>query len=166
MNNKAENNPAKALSNFELEEFLSGDHLNIKNIALPIEEIETYQFDLERIFGNRYFTVIFLTNPNSQIGHFTLLSHISDTELEFFDPLANPVPPLINQLCQVNQMRLITNQIAVQSKKSFVCGKWVLSRILSIPTPLQDFINIYTQRKKFSPDEMVDRLFIFKSDIE
>jgi hypothetical protein len=55
-------------------------------------------------------------------------------------------------------MKIVKSSEKLQNEKSFICGKYCILRMRSLPTPLNDFIKILSQNKVFSPDQIVDKL--------
>lgn len=150
-------------TNKEIEEFLAGTYLNYENCMIKLEDIEALGFDIEKIFQNRFFSVVYLTNPTNQVGHFTLLSHFDDA-IEYFDSTGNPTPDIIKKFARKNKMKLIENKKKMQGTTSNTCAKWVISRILSLPLQLGNYQKIFTSHRYFTPDEIVNNLYVYKKD--
>lgn len=147
----------------EIEEFLNGKDLNAQNCTLKIEKIEELNYNIDAVFGNRFFTVIFLTNPTSEVGHFTLLCHF-EGEIEFFDSTANKVPEIIKHFAKINKMKLIVNKKVLQGSESNTCAKWCIARILSLPLKLVEFQKIFSGNRHYKADDIVNNLYVLKKD--
>lgn len=158
-------NSDSAFSNTEIELFLESTNLNVTNCVIPIEFIENYNYNIDEVFGNRFFTILFI-NFGMEIGHFVLLSHLTDSKgnefLEYFDSTGSKVPEIVKKLGQVNNLPIRFNTQKLQKEGTFTCPKWVISRIYSLPTSLEKYTKIFTSNDKFSPDEIVDILYILK----
>lgn len=139
------------LGSQEIESFLRGDSQEINGWVIHIDNL-----DLNDPFGgDRYSRIIFIENPNTNVGHFTLLSDFGDY-FEYFDSLAGDIPDKIMQLNSTIKYL----QEPLQSESSNVCGKWCILRHLSLPTELDQFYEIF--KKKMEPDEMVERILQLK----
>lgn len=147
----------------EIEEFLTGKYLNVQNCTLKIEKIEELNYTIDAVFGNRFFTIIYLTNPESEVGHFTLLSHF-EGEIEFFDSTGNKVPDIIKKFAEINGMKLVTNKKVLQGRETNTCAKWCIARILSLPLKLDVFQKIFNGNRHYKADDIVNNLYILKKD--
>jgi hypothetical protein len=158
------NNDAAAFSNHEIESFLNGKQINAHNCVIPIEFIEQYNYNLNQVFGDRFFTVLFLKGLT--IGHFVLLSHLTTDEgeeyIEYFDSTGQPVPDIVQEFGKRNNLFVTWTANMLQKPGTYTCAKWVIARILSLPTALMKFIAIFGTHENFSPDELVDSLLILK----
>lgn len=156
---------SSAFSNHEIEAFLNGKAINAHNCVIPIEFLTTRDYNLDLIFNDRFFTVLFL-GGDLDIGHFTLLSHLTGSDgkdfLEYFDSTGGPLPDLVLELAKRNNLLVMYSNEKLQEYDTFTCAKWCISRILSLPIPLSMFVDIFKSNKKYKPDEIVDALYILK----
>lgn len=140
-----------------IEHFLGGEYQQAQGIVTHVADLNGPLDPLE----NRFAAIIFLPPQEGTIGHFCLLSEVGD-HLEWFDSLAQPIPQLVQQYANRRNLKTLYNTTRVQSLTSNTCGKWALARLQSLPTPLHDFIQIFMENKRLSPDEIVDRLIVLK----
>lgn len=133
---------------------------DIGNSVRHIDEIVSLNYNLENIFSSRFSIIIFLPNndPSINVGHFVLLSHLDDDTLEYFDSFAQEVPEIIQELAKRNDLKIRINKVKLQNEKSFVCAKYCLLRMQSLPTHLNDFIKILKSNRELTPDQIVDNL--------
>lgn len=87
-------------------------------------------FTKEFVFGNNDYCILFLKNKN-KIGHWTLI-HYGNKYIEYFDSLGgmddNVYHFIRNQFPDFD-VRLGGHQF--QSKRSSICGKYVILRIMT-----------------------------------
>ena len=146
------------LSIEQIHEIFESSSRDIVNSVLHLDVLEGMNYNLDQIFQNRYSIILFLPHPVEEIGHFVLLTHLDNSSLEYFDSFANPPSPQVQELAKRNGMKIVKSSEKLQHEKSFICGKYCILRMKSLPTPLSDFIKILSQNKVFSPDQVVDKL--------
>lgn len=154
--------PTAALNDKDIERFLSGQFHNMLDFTVDLDIIAAG--DLDSIMGpDRHSRIIFIENPGSRIGHFTLLSHLGD-HLEWFDPRGGPPPEEIIDFSRRAGLKLrgLQPHAKLQGPTTYVCGKWCILRYLSLPTSMEDFVNIF-RKLKDSPDSVVDKLIRLKT---
>lgn len=149
---------ADAITGDQLHHVLTGNVYKPHDTIIRLEEISLFK-SLDDLFGTRYYKIVFITTAE-EIGHWVLLTHSSDKVVEYFDSAGKPPPEILLQWFSGVQVSDVQYSVArLQHKDSFNCGRFVLARISSQPTPLQSFIDILSSSKSFSPDDMVNALF-------
>ena len=155
------NNPDSALGSNEIQSFLSSQFHDMGNFVVDLPFIVNSGYDPKQVFGShRHSRIIFIENPNSDIGHFTLLTDMGD-HFEWFDSTGQYPPDELIQFAAHNNkpLRGLQPHYRLQGPESFVCGKWCILRYLSLPTSMMDFCNIFHKNLKgISPDSVVDKL--------
>lgn len=159
----------KALGSLDIEDFLGAKFHKMEDFMLHIDELKASAYDHNVVFGgHRHSRLIFLENPGTRIGHFTLLSDLGES-YEFFDPTGTAEPPqAVSDFARVNNKRLIMlkKEYRLQSPNTYTCGKWCILRYMSLPTPLEEFAEIFLAKKKIEPDVVIDRLIKVKTKNE
>lgn len=156
----SEKNKHQVLSYQDLRNF-SKAHGFDEECIIRIEELQHIQ-NLDQLFGQRFFCYVFSTIPGENIGHFTLLSHIEYEKIEYFDSFAR-VPDEVKEFVERLNLKCIHLNKPLQNKNSFLCGKWCMMRLSSIPTSLDIFYNIFSTNNIFTADQMVDKLIQVKN---
>ena len=150
---------------FSLEDihaFLTGTTIDVPNIVVHVDSLRERDYNLDAIFQGNFSLVLFLPNPLQEVGHFVLLTQLSEHTLEYFDSYAQPVPEPVRELAKANGMRVLTNKTRLQEKTSNTCAKWCIARLFSLPNSLDRFVSLYTGHKTLSPDVMVNNVFVLK----
>jgi hypothetical protein len=90
------------LSVEDIHEIFVSSSRDVVNSVLHIDVIEGFDFNLDQIFQNRYSIILFLPNPdpNDEVGHFVLLTHLDNENLEYFDSFGNNPPVQIEELAK------------------------------------------------------------------
>lgn len=148
---------ADAVSAKQLHHILTGNDFVKHDTIIELSEIHSFN-DLDDLFGDRFYKIVFIRGEN-QIGHWVLLSHVSRILVEYFDSTGNPPPDELGEWMDSRGVILEFSKVPLQHPDSFNCGRFVLARISSQPTPLQLFLDILRSSRKFTPDEMVRSLF-------
>jgi hypothetical protein len=153
-------NKSQPLSVADIHNVFTNYSEDITNSVLHIDAIPSFNYDLKKIFGERYSIIFFIPNPDktNPVGHFILLSWLEDKLIEYFDSFANEPHPFVLELMEKNDLIIRVSKIQLQNNRSNICAKWCILRLKSIPTHLGQFQEIFTQNKKLSPDEIVDSL--------
>ena len=148
------------LSVEDIHEIFVSSSRDVVNSVLHIDVIEGFDFNLDKIFQNRYSIILFLPNPdpNDEVGHFVLITHLDNENLEYFDSFGNNPQVQVEELARRNGMKVVKSSVKLQNEKSFICGKYCILRLRSLPTPLNEFIKILSKNEVFSPDQLVDKL--------
>ena len=149
---------ADAISGQQLHHILAHNSF-VKNDTI-VELGDLGQFhSLDQLFGDRYFKIVFIRRGDG-IGHWTLLTHLGDTSMEYFDPSGHPPPEEVLEWgTNVGLTTIDYSNTQLQHQDSFHCGRFVLARISSQPTSLDDFIAVLSSSKRYSPDDIVGMLF-------
>ena len=150
-------NPEKALDSLDIQAFLSSRDHEMSDFITDLSRINAG----EEVFGpNRHSRILFLENPGTAIGHFTLLSQF-ESHLEWFDPRAGYPPEEVFELSRRLNLPLQTlaKGSPLQGPKTYTCGKWCILRYYSLPTSLADFCEIF---KNLGGDIVVDKLINLK----
>jgi hypothetical protein len=97
------------LSVEDIHEIFVSSSRDVVNSVLHIDVIEGFDFNLDQIFQNRYSIILFLPNPdpNDEVGHFVLLTHLDNENLEYFDSFGNNPPVQIEELAKRNGLKII-----------------------------------------------------------
>lgn len=165
------NNPTSAFSIEDIYNFLSNPSIDLNTQVLNIEFLKQNFNSFDEIFKNNYSIILFIPNPKQnegenlnledQIGHFTLFTNFDDENVEFFDSFAKEPPSIIKEICQRFNKNLILNKTKLQSDKSYICAKYCLARMQSLPTSLKVFTKIL-RSSKYSPDYIINNLYVNK----
>jgi len=159
------NSPNAALSSAEIQAFLTNQFHEMGDFVTDLDRIRDSGYSYDSVFGpDRHSRIIYLKNTGTEIGHFTLLSDLGD-HFEWFDSTAGELPEVLAEFCRRNKPNSYVAGVKerLQSKDSYICGKWCIMRYMSLPTTLSDFIEIFTASKsKLTPDSVVDRLIQIK----
>lgn len=151
----------KLISNFDLVNFIkihNLDHIPIYKAA----EVTEFESLFE---GENVYVILFEENEGSDVGHWTLLIKLADGDdelngyFEYFDCLGRPPPDNFNEIMERDQYFIQFLRRPVMEDTQMLCGKYVISRILSVDTPLEDYVKILTGNKHFSPDEIIDMMY-------
>ena len=144
---------SSALNSDEIQGFLASRFHDMNDFLIDLDRIR----DGEEIFGeHRHSRMLFLENPGTDIGHFTLLTDFGD-HIEYFDSRAGKPPQEILNLGKPVQ----GIRTALQGPTTYTCGKWCILRYLSLPSPLGEFCEIFLG-KKMTPDNVVNILINLK----
>lgn len=154
---------SQATTATQLNKVLNGNNYIPNDTIIRIEDLPRYT-SLDQLFGKRYYKVLFLQGQQ-QIGHWVLLTHLKDKDLEYFDP-AGKLPPqiLVDWAGALGVDDIMYSQVPLQHSKSYNCGRFVLARISSQPTTLDVFIDVLQSSRSFTPDQMVELLFNVDSE--
>jgi len=144
----------------DIHNILSNSSLDMENSVLHIDSLKELDYNLEKIFGERYSIILFIPNedPLIKIGHFVLLSWLEEKLLEYFDSFAQEPHDFVKELVKMNNLKLRTSSQKLQEDDSLVCSKFCLLRMQSLPTHLDNFIKILKNNDKLTPDQIVDFL--------
>lgn len=152
-----------ATSAGQLHHVLAGTQYVPNDTVMRVEDIMKYP-SIDSLFGERYYKVLFLEGKQ-QIGHWVLLTHLRDADLEYFDSGGNKPPAIVQEWAgKVGVKNILFSTTVLQSPDSYNCGRFVLARISSQPTLLQTFIDVLSSSTSFSPDEFVGYLFNVDSE--
>jgi hypothetical protein len=120
------------------------------------------------ILEHVYYAILFKTVPNSVVGHWCCLIRFSDTVFEFFDCLGDPPPPVVlDRLEEYGLLQGVTptlhrNSRRLMDKRGSICGKWVMFRLLALPSSLEKFNTfiktLVGKRKGLTADMIVNFL--------
>lgn len=148
-----------AIAASQLHQTLTGSHFVPNDTIIKLEQLLDYS-SIDELFGDRYYKILFITTPGKEVGHWALLTHLDGSRLEFFNSAGGAPPGILQDWCAgVGVTDLSFSRAVLQDPKSFHCGRFVLARISSQPTPLEEFVDILTSSTTFSPDAIVARLF-------
>lgn len=156
------NNNVEPFSVEDIYTFLTGTAIDVPNIVVHIDALEESGFNLEALFKGNFSIILYIPNLVEEVGHFVLLSHLTDKTMEYFDSFAQEPPPSVRELVKRNGMRMRTNDVVLQDKKSNTCAKWCIARMFSLPNTLKSFQELYTSHKTLSSDVLVNNIFVLK----
>ena len=159
MQNPKLNDKDKVLSYLDLKRFALSQGYTEDSIIL-ISDLSRIN-SLNELFGKRFFSFVFSYIENQTIGHFTLLSHIDDNTIEYYDSFGQ-LPDTIKEFADKINCSVIFSSVKLQNAKSFLCGKHVILRLLSVGTPLDEYVKFMRSNKNYSPDKIVDLLIQIK----
>ena len=114
------------------------------------------------------FVIVFLPPPSDGgvggVGHWCLLHWLDDEEnvVEWFDPLAKPMPEALENWLELKGYDWVINPVQLQDYDTNSCGKFVVSRLMSLPSCLCDYIKVLTGNKLKTPNEIVEILVKLK----
>jgi hypothetical protein len=146
----------------DIHSFLTSASFDVASSVIHVDSLAEEGYKLEAIFRDKFSVVLFLPNPNGEVGHFTLLTHLSDKTLEYFDSYARDPPEQVRELAKHNGMRILRNKVQLQEIDSNVCAKWCIARLYSLPNSLTSFLKLYTGHRELSPDTLVNNIFVLK----
>lgn len=156
MSEKFDSSDATAAS--QLHKVLAGTAYVPNDTTMMLEDVVQTN-SLDQLFGNRYYKVVFLTGEGA-IGHWVLLTHLTEKTVEYFDSFGFPPPEILSDWFQRVGVEDVTfSRVILQHKDSYNCGRFVLARISSQPTGLNTFLDVLRSSKQFTPDELVGYLF-------
>ena len=153
-------NPNSALNSADIQAFLSSQFHDMSDFLIDLPRMRAG----ETVFGpNRHSRILFLENPGTDIGHFTLITEF-ENHIEWFDPRAGQPPQELYDFAKSLGKGLVglSRKHPLQGSTTYVCGKWCILRYLSLPTDLGEFCAIFLNTKKMSPDSVVDKLIHLK----
>ena len=128
---------------------------------------------IEEIFHDHvYYTVLFKENTDSPVGHWVCLIKISETQFEYFDCLGNSVPMEVGALLRdykdrngLPEIELYSTDRSLMAPTGYICGKWTMLRIMTLPSSLKEFIGFFdtlvgkvSRKGKPTRDQVVDFL--------
>ena len=155
--------PSDATSASQIHKVLAGTRYIENEVVMRLEDIVKYN-SIDELFGERYYKVLFVTGEGD-IGHWVLLTHLENKNLEYFDSLGFLPPQILTDWGEkVGVEDLSYSRVILQHKDSYNCGRFVLARISSQPTPFPIFLDLLRSSKLFSPDELVGYLFNVDSE--
>lgn len=145
------------MSNRDLEFFLNSQPYNTNNVFIE-EEITSIH---ELFTGDNIHAILFLKNEGSDIGHWVLLSKIDDNNLEYFDCLGYRPPEHLSNVIVNDGFDCLYSDVKLMADTGTICGKYVISRILSGNTSLKNYVEMLTNNKLYYPDEIIDAMYKF-----
>ena len=149
--------------------FLTNASIDVENLVMHVEFIEELDYNLSNIFNKNFSVILFIKSPafdetlpndvEGNIGHFVLLSQLTDNKLEYFDSLAGEIPEIVKKLADINRMEIISMSKPLQTRESYICAKYCISRMQSLPLSLTLYQNLLRNHKTMSPDEIIHNLY-------
>lgn len=123
---------------------------------------------LDEVFNHPdvFYTFVFINYPGQKVGHWCLLIKIDDHTFEWFDCLAKPTPQILidrlNEYANEHDVvvRLSTMKEAVMSRKNWICGKWCMLRVATLPHSPEVFQDALTKFRKVMPLDEIPDLFM------
>lgn len=168
------NKPEAAFTLEDIYNFLTNPSIDLQSQVLHINFLSQNFESFDDIFKTNYSIIIFIPSPTfdeslghdnpNNIGHFTLLTNFDDKNIEFFDSFGKEPPSVIKNLCEKFDKHLITNNIQLQGNNTYICAKYCLSRMQSLPTPLKDYVKILKSADKLTPDYIINNLYNNKNE--
>lgn len=145
------------MSNRDLEYFMNSQAYNTNNVFIE-EEITSIH---ELFTADNIHAILFLKNEGTDIGHWVLLSKIDDYMLEYFDCLGyGPRPHLANIIIN-DGFECLYSDVKLMNENGSICGKYVISRIMSGDTDLKTYVDMLTNNKLYYPDDIIDAMYRF-----
>lgn len=148
---------ADSISAVQLHHILTGSVYRKHDTIIELTEIDSFT-SIDDLFGDRFYKIIFIRGEG-EIGHWVLITHVSRILVEYFDSTGNPPPEQLVEWTDKRGIVLEFSTVALQHPLSYNCGRFVLARISSQPSPLQTFLDVLRSSKQFTPDEIVRTLF-------
>lgn len=121
---------------------------------------------LEDLFPDHiYYAILHKKNQGSDVGHWVLLVRWDDLTFEYFDCLGDAAPievvTMLDNYSELNSqpINLIESGRQLMNRNNFICGKWVMFRIMTLPNTLPQFhkfIDMITAKKKVTADAVVN----------
>ena len=116
-----------------------------------------------------YSAILHKRNPEGNVGHWTLLIKWDENTFEYFDCLGDRAPiELQNVLDDYSELyskplKLHESGRQLMGKHNYICGKWVIFRLMTIPRKLDEFYRFFDVltkgpkgKQKVSPDAIVN----------
>lgn len=152
---------SKYISDIELERF--NTFQRTYDFNEPTYYLMSELPSIDRMFASDdiYYVFLFIENPKSQVGHWTVLIKWSENVFEYFDCLADPTPTELEQRIQEYSdamdapTTLITLNKPLMDRKNWICGKWCMFRIMTMPHTL-DEMKAFFDKVSITPDTLVD----------
>lgn len=155
-------NKAPPFSLEDIYTFLTGTAIDVPNIVIHIDALEESGYNLDSLFRGNFSLILFIPHATEEVGHFVLLSHLTEKTLEYFDSFAQDPPASVKELAKRNGMRLAKSSTVLQALDSNTCAKWCIARMFSLPNSMENFVQLYTDHKTLSPDVLVNNIFVLK----
>lgn len=120
---------------------------------------------LEELFQDHvHYAILHKKNPGTEVGHWVLLVRWSDTTFEYFDCLGFRAPlevmAMLDDYSELHSqpLTLIESGRQLMNINNFICGKWVMFRIMTLPNDLNTFYKFIDRitSKKVSADTVVN----------
>ena len=148
----------KLVSNHDLNKFIQSQNLKHKCMFFE-DEFES----IDELFpGDNNFAVVFLYNEGTEVGHWVLLLNLSTSDkkhIEYFDCLGKKPIPRIEIIRKRDNYDITFLNKALMAPDGILCGKYVISRIMSRDTKLDIYFKILTSNKSFTPDAIIDNMY-------
>ncbi|QKS69583.1 hypothetical protein 2 [Drosophila-associated adintovirus 3] len=158
------------LTNYDIETFINrGLGLAGSEQIVTVKYENLNQLDPNVLVDSKG-VVVFFTNPQSNVGHFTLLRNDGDY-IEYMDPMGGKTPDETMMLIGPNlgTWQALWNTMGrptfkgtvkkLQSNWSNVCGKYCISRLMASRITQEDWVKNLTNRYH-SSDYIVDSMYI------
>lgn len=158
--------PDKLISNFDLNRFnrfLRGN--NRFPTFFHIDELPS----IDTMFAEDvYYVILYQDMLDEDVGHWVTLIKWDENTFEYFDCLGDPVRDQVldrlNEYSEQHNLKveLIEAKREIMDRDNFICGKWTMFRILTLPKTLKEFYNFFDMlttkrgKKKIHPDDIVD----------
>ena len=163
------NKSETAYSISDIYNFLSSGSIDIEKSIMEVDYIAKVNYNKELLFDKTYSIILFIPSPHynenlspdseQNIGHFTLLSLLDEKTVEFFDSLAGEIPEIVKDFALHNNLSIKSLKNPLQSKKSYICAKYCISRMQSLPLSLKNYEDLLRNHKVLSPDEIIHFLY-------
>lgn len=160
---------SKYISNFELERF--NLFYRPTQQATPDLYLINSLPHLDEVFANPdvFYTFVFINYPGKSVGHWCLLIKNSQNEFEWFDCLAQPIPEVLKVRLDeyANDHGIVINLLSYKQplmhRKNWICGKWCMFRVMTLPNNQEKFQRKLTKLKQvMGLDDLVDFVVNFK----
>lgn len=112
-----------------------------------------------------YYAILFKKNIGTDIGHWVVLIKWDERTYEYFDCLGTPAPQevrdILDDFSELTSLPIVLLESGRQlmAKNNFICGKWVIFRLMTIPHSIKafhNFIDVLTRGKKVRADDIVN----------
>lgn len=113
-----------------------------------------------------YYAILHKKNPGTEVGHWVLLIKWDDQHFEYFDCLGHQAPQALkNALDDYSELyslpiNLTESGRVLMGKNNFICGKWVIFRLMCIPKDIRAFYKFFdticNPKKGLTPDSIVN----------
>lgn len=120
---------------------------------------------IEEMFPDHiYYAILHRKNPGTHVGHWVLLTKFDEGVFEYFDCLGEEMPfelqVILDNYSELNSIpvELIESRRKLMAKTNFICGKWVMFRLMTLPNTLKEFYTFLGKvtGKKMTPDALVN----------
>lgn len=149
-------NSEKLISNNDIDLWVKSQNLT-HNCLFFDSKIES----IDQLFPDKNDFAIILTNDSEEVGHWVTLIKLDEQNLEYFDSFGKKPSDNLEYLIKTSGYNCQYSAEQLQNKRSVICGKYVIARIMSRDQPIQKFYEVLMLNKKLKPDEIIETLYRF-----